>query len=103
MTIEISDFKNEVAHWSKEIGVIPKEVHVRYMKNKWASCSSAGRLTFSHELLNEPPEVRSKAVVHELLHIKYPNHGKMFKTLFVSYLRRQGIDCSMKDFFIEYR
>ena len=34
------------------------------------------------------PGIDSKAILHELLHLKYPNHGKMFKALFKAYLRR---------------
>ena len=65
-------FKREVQEWAKEIGVSPKEIHVRDLKRKWASCSSKGRLTFSYALLNELAETRSKVIVHELLHLKYP-------------------------------
>ena len=95
--IPVPDFKREVMHWAEEIQVTPKEIHVRPMKKKWASCSNKGRLTFSYALLNEPEEIRNKAIVHELLHMKYPNHGKMFKTLFKSYLNKKGISCSIKD------
>lgn len=90
--VAVKDFKKEVIDWSEEVGISPKEIHVRAMKNKWASCSSRGRLTFSFALLNEPYDVRANAVVHELLHLRYPNHGKMFKSMLVSHLRRKGID-----------
>lgn len=96
--ISVHDFKKEVFRCAEEIAVKPKEVHLRNMNTKWASCSNKGRLSFSSSLLKEPQDFRTKVIVHELLHIKYPTHGKMFKTLFVSYLRRQGMDCSMKDF-----
>lgn len=33
-------------------------------------------------------DIGSEAIVHELLHPKYLNHGKMFKALFKAYLRR---------------
>jgi len=92
------DFKKEVFRWAEEISVKPKEVHLRKMNTKWASCSNKGRLTFAFSLLNEPPEVRTKVIIHELLHLKYPNHGKLFKTLFISHLRKQGIEYSLKDF-----
>lgn len=90
-------FKKEVQEWAKEIGVSPKEIHIRDLKRKWASCSSKGRLTFAYDLLDQPNEVRAKTILHELLHLKYPNHGKMFKTLYNSYLQKAGIDCSIND------
>jgi len=38
-------FKSEVLAWARRIGVEPKEIHIRPMKQKWASCSQSGRLT----------------------------------------------------------
>lgn len=81
------EFKKEVQHWAEEIGVQPKEVHVRSdMTRKWGSCSTRGRLTFAKDLLDKPGDRRREVVVHELLHLKYPNHGKMFKASLKAYL-----------------
>lgn len=82
------EFKEDVRARAKEVGVAPKEIHIRNMKRKWGSCSSKGRLTFATSLLNEPIEVRSKAILHELLHLKYPNHGKMFNLMMNTYLKK---------------
>ena len=78
-------FKSEVMAWAKRIGVEPKEIRLRQLKNKWASCSSNGRLTFSSEILRQPARFRAEAIVHELLHLKVPNHGKLFKALVRAY------------------
>jgi len=85
--IDVSQLKEEVWRWARKIGVSPKEVHVRKMRRKWASCSSKGRLTFSYDLLAQPEDFRDYVIVHELLHLKYPNHGKMFKALLKMYLQ----------------
>ena len=79
-------FKTEVLTWAKRIGVEPKEIRLRLMKSKWASCSSNGRLTFNTDILQQPAAFRAEAIVHELLHLKVPNHGKLFKYLMRSYL-----------------
>jgi predicted HTH domain antitoxin len=79
-------FKAEVLTWAKRIGVEPKEIHIRPMKRKWASCSSKGRLTFDEGLLRQPAAFRSEVIVHELLHLKVPNHGPLFRTLLRAYL-----------------
>ncbi len=89
--ITIADFKKEVLDWAEEIGVYPKEIHVRKMSRKWASCSSKGRLTFSYELLTRPKEERAIVIVHELLHLKYPSHNKFFNALLSAYLAKKGI------------
>lgn len=64
----------------------PKEIHIRQMKRKLASCSTRGRLTFDVSLLEEGAENPTRAILHELLHLKYPNHGKMFNSLLNAYL-----------------
>lgn len=79
-------FKAEVQAWAKQIGVEPKEIHIRPMKRKWASCSSKGRLTFDDDLLRQPAAFRREVIVHELLHLRIPNHGPVFRSLLRSYL-----------------
>jgi hypothetical protein len=83
-------FKAEVRAWAKRTGVEPKEIHLRPMKKKWASCSSTGRLTFNTDLLGEPASFRAEVIVHELLHMKIPNHGKLFKALLKAHLADAG-------------
>lgn len=79
-------FKAEVEAWAKRIGVEPKEVHIRPMVRKWGSCSTLGRVTFSSDLLSESAEFRRRVIVEELLHLKVPNHGRLFKSLLRAYL-----------------
>lgn len=79
-------FKAEVAAWARRMKVEPKEVHVRPMRTKWGSCSTTGRVTFDAGLLSEPAEFRRQVIVHELLHLKVPNHGKLFRSLLRAYL-----------------
>jgi predicted metal-dependent hydrolase len=56
------------------------------MTCEWGSCSTAGRVTFNEEPLAAPPEARWRVIIEELLHLKVPNHGKLFKALLKSYL-----------------
>jgi len=87
--MEPADFKQYVMDWAREVGVQPKELHIRRMKRKLASCSSRGRLTFDVSLLEDAAGKRLEAVLHELLHLRYPNHGKMFNALLRTYLRKK--------------
>ena len=68
------------------MGVEPAEIHVRPMEQKWGSCSTAGRVSFNTELLTAPTKIRRRVIVEELLHLKVPNHGKLFKSLLKAYL-----------------
>ena len=79
-------FKAEVRRWAAQISVEPKEIHIRPMKRKWASASSAGRLTFDTDLLTEPPDKRAEIIVHELVHLKIGNHGPLFRSLVRAHL-----------------
>lgn len=79
-------FRAEVRAWAQRIGVEPREIHLRAMKRKWASCSAHGRLTFDTDLLYQPADKRAEVIVHELLHLKVPNHGKLFRALLKAYL-----------------
>jgi len=88
LMIEPTEFKAEVWDLARDIRVQPKEIHIREMSKKWGSCSSKGRLTFNKKLLNEPKSFRFEVIIHELLHLRYPKHGKMFDALVQEYLNR---------------
>ena len=85
-SIPASVLKAEVRIWAERVGVTPREVHIRQMKRKWASCSSRGRLTFDVDLLKQPAALRARTIVHELLHLKLPNHGRLFDALLKTHL-----------------
>lgn len=56
------------------------------MTKKWASCSTAGRVTFSRDLLRRDRRFREAVIVHELLHLRVRNHGKLFRSLVNAHL-----------------
>jgi len=84
--ITAEEFKQDVLNWAQRVGVEPREIHIRQMRRKWGSCSTKGRLTFDASLLTEDVEKRTRVMVEELLHLKFPNHGKMFKSMLNAYL-----------------
>lgn len=57
------------------------------MTRKWASCSATGRVTFSHTLLSRPIAFQDYVIVHELLHLRIRNHGKLFEATLKAHLR----------------
>jgi predicted metal-dependent hydrolase len=81
-----SEFKADVGVWSKKVRVKPKQVRVQRMTRKWGSCSTAGWVTFALDLLEQPKSFRDYVIVHELLHMKVPNHGRLFKSLLSAHL-----------------
>ena len=79
-------FKTEVLKWAEKLDVQIKGLYVRPMRNKWASCSTAGTLSFNDELLAMDRELGVYVIVHELLHCSVPNHGKLWKSLMRAHL-----------------
>jgi predicted metal-dependent hydrolase len=79
-------FKRRVDSWAAKIRVKPRQVRLQKMTRKWASCSTTGRLTFSEDLLHQSRRFQDYVIVHELLHLKIPNHGKLFKSLMTAHL-----------------
>lgn len=80
------DFKSRVLEWAAKLDVKVRGLYVRPMRNKWASCSTAGTLSFNEELLGMERDLGDYVIVHELLHFSVPNHGKLWKSLMRAYL-----------------
>ena len=68
------------------MGVAVHEIQLRAMRTKWASLSTDGRLTLNDELLGLSDALCDYIIVHELVHLKVRNHGKLFKSLMYAYL-----------------
>jgi predicted metal-dependent hydrolase len=85
-TASISDFKERVRRWAVRVRVTPTQVRVQRMSRKWASCSSRGWCTFAVDLLREPYGFQDYVIVHELLHLKLRNHGRLFRSLLTAHV-----------------
>jgi predicted metal-dependent hydrolase len=83
---DAEEFRWAVRHWATKIGVRTPHIHLREMRTKWASLSTVGRLTLNTELLDLPQDLGEFVIVHELVHILAPNHGKVFKSFMHAYL-----------------
>jgi predicted metal-dependent hydrolase len=64
-------------------------VQIQVMTQKWASCSIAGTVSFSSDLLEMSREFGEAVIVHELVHLRVPNHGKLFQSLVRSFTKGQ--------------
>jgi predicted metal-dependent hydrolase len=73
-------------HWAARIGVRIGQIQLREMKTKWASISPTGRLTINTELLGLPKPLGEFVIVHELVHLLVPNHGRLFKAFMHAYV-----------------
>jgi len=80
------ELKSAARLWAERINVNVSQIQVRLMRSKWASISMAGRLTLNTDLLKIPKELGELVIVHELVHLLAPNHGKVFKSFMYAYL-----------------
>ena len=67
-----------VSLYSVLMGVSPGKVYIRNQRTKWASCSSIGNLSFNLRLVALPEDLIEYVVVHELAHLRFPNHSSAF-------------------------
>ena len=81
-----AEFKRRVRYWARKMDIEIAWLSVRPMRTKWASCSTHGNLSFSTDLLQLDRDLGNYVIVHELLHIKVPNHGKLWKSLMRAHL-----------------
>ena len=50
-------------------------------RSNWGSCSAKGNINLNISLVLLPEELSDYVILHELCHLKYPNHGREFHTL----------------------
>ncbi|MES1247972.1 MAG: M48 family metallopeptidase [Actinomycetota bacterium] len=60
------------------LGVSWTSIHIRDQRSRWGSCSTRGTLSFNWRLVLAPFEVLDYVVVHELCHLREPNHSRRF-------------------------
>jgi len=72
--------RRRVAQWAPRIGVQPKSLEVRDLGYRWGSCGHSGGLNFHWQTILLPPGMVDYVVVHELVHLKEPNHTAEFWT-----------------------
>ena len=81
-----NDFKEAVNLYAGKIKVKIKQITLRLMTRKWASCSNKGYFTFNTELLGMNHALGEYVILHELLHYHVPNHGKLWKSLMETHM-----------------
>lgn len=74
-------------HWSERTGLRYSSWHSRYMKSRWGSLSVRDKRVCLNTRLAEKPEICLIYVaLHEIAHVKEPNHGPRFKAILDEYM-----------------
>ncbi len=80
------ELRRRALAWAVKLRVNPRVVRIQDMRRKWGSCSAAGTVTLAIDLLDEPSVFQDFVIVHELLHLRVPDHGRLFKALMGAYV-----------------
>jgi predicted metal-dependent hydrolase len=75
----VQELRRRTFHWSVKLRVNPKVIRIQKMPRKWGSCSSTGTITLAEDLIDMDTQFQDFVIVHELLHLRYPTHGRLFK------------------------
>jgi predicted metal-dependent hydrolase len=78
--------KRRVDTWTVKLRVMPRVVRVQKMTHKWGSCSTSGTITIAIDLDEQSSDFQDFVIVHELLHLRVPNHGRLFKALMTTHV-----------------
>lgn len=79
------------------------EIKIRNMKSIWGSCTTTGTtIRLNLQLMKAEEACIEQVVLHELLHFRYPNHGKSFYDLMGQLMpdwkeRKQKLEKNFKD------
>lgn len=80
--------RHRVDYWSERLKVTPRIVRIQRMTRKWGSCSTGGIITLAEDLADHETCFQDFVIAHELLHLRVPNHGKVFKALMSAHVPR---------------
>ncbi|MDD4179846.1 MAG: M48 family metallopeptidase [Candidatus Margulisbacteria bacterium] len=71
--------KERVLIYAEKVGEYPRKVLIKDVKSRWGSCSSRTRtVNINWRITLAPLEIVDYLIVHELSHLKHPNHSREF-------------------------
>ena len=73
-----SHLEMRITQYAGLYGFEPGRLRISSARTRWGSCSRLGTLSFTWRLVMAPAEVVDYVVVHELCHLRHPNHSKAF-------------------------
>ena len=73
--------------WEARTGLHSSDFSIRDMHTRWGSCNTrTGKIWFSLLLSEKSEESIDYVILHELCHLRIPNHGADFKALMDTYM-----------------
>lgn len=77
--------QNTVDKYTEKLSVEYETLRIKNQKTLWGSCSSKNNLNFNWRLIMAPPDKAEYVIIHELCHLREPNHSPKFWRLLSDY------------------
>lgn len=61
-----------------------KQVRIKHNVSNWGSCSRKGNINLNLNLMRLPEDLRDYVILHELCHLRHPDHSPRFHALLES-------------------
>ena len=78
--------RQRASYWARGLKAEFWIVRMGRMTQKWNSCSTLGTVTLTADLADRDPRFQDFVIVHELPHLRLPNHGKLFKATMTAHI-----------------
>lgn len=72
------NFKQRLLIYSKLMNLQYNKFRLSNAKRSWGTCNSKKTISINWRLIMAPQSVIDSVIVHELAHLKHPNHSKEF-------------------------
>ncbi len=67
-----------LSEWAEKTELRPKKVTFRNQRTLWGSCNTKAHISLNWKMVAFPQEIYDYILVHELCHIRHPNHSSKF-------------------------
>ena len=100
---KFSEVKERVYPLVEGYRIKKPEIKSRNMKSIWGSCTTTGStIRLNLQLIKAEEACIEQVILHELLHFRYPNHGKSFYDLMTQLMpdwkeRKEKLEKNFKD------
>lgn len=79
-----AELPERLAELAKEYSFTYNQVRIKHNSSNWGSCSHKGNINLNLNLVRLPDELRDYVLLHELCHLRHPDHGPKFHALLES-------------------
>ena len=92
-----------LAEFAARYGFRYHRVTIKHNTSNWGSCSSKGNINLNLNLMRVPVPLQDYILLHELTHLRHPDHGPAFHTelerLLADHLAQNAEDETFQSFF----